>query len=92
MKRMNATDQTLNAQGLNCPLPILRTRTALDAMNTGQTLAVIATDRGVVKDMRAFCQQTGHDLIATHEEAMNTPSLFAKRNQLPRPENIDEMQ
>ena len=66
---MNTTDQTLDALGLNCPLPILRTRKALNAMAAGETLQVIATDQGSVKDISAFCQQTGHDLVSSREEA-----------------------
>lgn len=65
---MSMIDQTLDARGLNCPLPILRTRKALNAMNAGQTLQVIATDPGSVKDICAFCQQTGNDLLSSRSE------------------------
>ena len=65
---MNTTNQSLDARGLNCPLPILKTRKALDAMNTGETLRVITTDPGSVKDIGAFCLQNGHALVSTHEE------------------------
>lgn len=65
---MNTADQTLDARGLNCPLPILRTRKALNAMNSGETLQVIATDPGSVKDMSTFCEQTGNDLVSAREE------------------------
>lgn len=64
---MNAqATQSLDARGLNCPLPILRTKKALTAMGSGETLAVLSTDPGSVKDMQAFCKQTGHELIATN--------------------------
>jgi tRNA 2-thiouridine synthesizing protein A len=66
---MNTTDKTLDARGLNCPLPILRTRKALNAMHAGQTLQVIATDPGSVKDISAFCQQTGHELVSSRQQA-----------------------
>ncbi len=65
---MNTTDQTLDARGLNCPLPILKTRKAMNALIAGQTLQVIATDPGFVKDIGAFCQQTGNDLVSSREE------------------------
>ena len=65
---MNTTDQTLDARGLNCPLPILKTRKALNAMIAGQTLQVIATDVGFVKDIGTFCQQTGNDLLSSREQ------------------------
>lgn len=58
--------QHLDARGLNCPLPILRTKKALTAMGSGETLAITSTDPGSVKDMQAFCKQTGHELIATN--------------------------
>lgn len=57
--------QSLDARGLNCPLPILRTKKALTAMSSGETLAIFSTDPGSVKDMQAFCKQTGHELVAT---------------------------
>jgi tRNA 2-thiouridine synthesizing protein A len=60
-------DQTLDASGLNCPLPILKTKKALNKMSAGQILEVISTDAGSVKDLVAFCNQTGHTLISTTE-------------------------
>ncbi|MDP3420025.1 MAG: sulfurtransferase TusA family protein [Thiobacillus sp.] len=63
---MNApATHSLDARGLNCPLPILRTKKALSELGTGDTLAVISTDPGSLKDMQAFCKQTGHDLISS---------------------------
>jgi tRNA 2-thiouridine synthesizing protein A len=63
---MNHT--TLDARNLNCPLPILRTRKALNTLTSGALLEVFATDPGSVKDMDAFCQQTGHTLLRTGEQ------------------------
>ena len=63
---MNApAAHSLDARGLNCPLPILRTKKALSELGTGETLAVISTDPGSLKDMQAFCKQTGHDLVSS---------------------------
>ena len=62
-------DQTLDATGLNCPLPILRTRKALNDVTAGGTLEVLATDPGSVADFRAFCRMTGHDLLEQTEAA-----------------------
>jgi tRNA 2-thiouridine synthesizing protein A len=56
-------DQTLDASGLNCPMPILKTKKTLNKMSPGQILDVISTDAGSVKDMQAFCIQTGNKLI-----------------------------
>lgn len=60
---MTETIHTLDARGLNCPLPILRTRKAIADIDTGEVLEVIATDPGSVKDMSSFCSQTGHLLL-----------------------------
>ncbi len=57
-------DNTLDASGLNCPLPILKTKKELAKMEVGQILDVISTDAGSVKDIEAFCNQTGNKLIS----------------------------
>ena len=56
-------DQLLDAKGLNCPLPILRTKKALKEMAIGDVLTVQATDPGAVKDFEAFCRTTGNELV-----------------------------
>jgi tRNA 2-thiouridine synthesizing protein A len=61
-------DQTLDAKGLNCPLPILKAKKALSAMSPGATLEVLATDPGAVKDFQAFSRTTGHELIESTTE------------------------
>lgn len=61
-------DLTLDATGLNCPLPILKTKKALQKMESGQILEVISTDAGSVKDVAAFCNQTGDKLLNSIEE------------------------
>ena len=60
-------NQTLDARGLNCPLPILRTKKSLNAMQSGDTLKVIATDPGSLKDMVSFCTQTGNALLSSQQ-------------------------
>ncbi len=62
------SDQVLDASGLNCPLPILKTKKELTKMNGGQILEVISTDAGSVKDIEAFCNQTGNTLLSSAEE------------------------
>jgi len=54
-------DRELDVKGLNCPLPILRTKKALSEMSSGQLLRVLATDPGAVKDFQAFAKQTGNE-------------------------------
>ena len=56
-------DKELDARGLNCPLPILRTKKSLNDMLSGQVLRVLATDPGSVKDFQAFSRQTGNELL-----------------------------
>ena len=60
-------DQELDARGLNCPLPILRAKKALNGMTSGQTLHIMATDPGAVKDFQAFAKQTGNQLLESNE-------------------------
>ena len=62
-------DQELDASGLNCPLPILRTKKALAGLQAGQILRIIATDPGSVKDFEAFARQTGNELLESSEQA-----------------------
>jgi tRNA 2-thiouridine synthesizing protein A len=61
-------NRDLDVKGLNCPLPILRTKKALAEMETGQVLRVQATDPGSVKDFAAFAKQTGNELLEQKEE------------------------
>jgi tRNA 2-thiouridine synthesizing protein A len=61
------TTATLDARNLNCPLPILRTRKALKDLQAGDTLEIVATDPGSVKDLQAFCTQTGNELLSSAE-------------------------
>ncbi len=61
-------DQSLDATGLNCPLPILKAKKTLANMNEGEVLYVMATDPGSVKDFESFSQQTGHELLEQREE------------------------
>jgi tRNA 2-thiouridine synthesizing protein A len=58
-------DKELDARGLNCPLPILRTKKALTDMICGQVLKITATDPGSVRDFHAFAKQTGHALLSS---------------------------
>ena len=61
-------DKELDARGLNCPLPILRTKKALSDMQSGQVLKVVSTDPGSVKDLAAFAKQTGNELLSSEEK------------------------
>ncbi len=71
-------DEELDATGLNCPLPILRAKKALNGMTAGQVLHIIATDPGSVKDFEAFAKQTGNDLVESNEEGGKFTFLIKK--------------
>jgi tRNA 2-thiouridine synthesizing protein A len=61
-------DQVLDANGMNCPLPILKTKKALQTMQPGGLLEVLATDPGSVADFESFCRQTGNQLVSSTKE------------------------
>lgn len=65
---------TLDARNLNCPLPILKAKKALNSMAIGDLLAIQATDPGSVKDFQSFCDQTGNTLVSS--EASNDEYSF----------------
>lgn len=61
-------DKTLDTKGLNCPLPILKAKKALQEMAKGATLEILATDPGAVADFQAFCKSTKNTLVEHSEE------------------------
>lgn len=60
---------TLDAKGLQCPLPVLRARKMLKGLGLGDLLAVEATDPSAPKDFAAFCEATGNRLVSSTQEA-----------------------
>jgi tRNA 2-thiouridine synthesizing protein A len=72
-------DQELDARGLNCPLPILRAKKALNDLGGGQTLKIVATDPGSVKDFQAFAKQTGNELLESSEAGGEFVFLIQKK-------------
>jgi tRNA 2-thiouridine synthesizing protein A len=66
---MRMSETLLDVKGMNCPLPVLRANRSLRSMAPGERLRVLATDRAAIADFKAFCQETGHALIAMSEEA-----------------------
>ena len=61
-------DKEIDARGLNCPLPILRTKKTLNDMHSGEVVRILATDPASVRDFQAFARQTGNELVQ-HGEA-----------------------
>jgi TusA-related sulfurtransferase len=62
-------DRTLDCRGLACPIPILKTKMAIDSLQIGQVLEMIATDKGSKPDVAAFIEETGHELVSTKENS-----------------------
>jgi len=56
-------DDILDASGLNCPLPLLKAKQALNRLAPGQVLKVIATDAGSIRDFKAYTDQSDHELM-----------------------------
>jgi tRNA 2-thiouridine synthesizing protein A len=75
---MNA-DKELDARGLNCPLPILKAKKALADMHSGQTLCVISSDAGSVRDFQAFAKQTGNELVSQQTVGSDHYSVLKRR-------------
>ncbi len=62
-------DKTLDTQGQNCPLPILRVKKEITTVPVGGTLEVLASDPGSVDDFVAFCKQAKHEMVEKSEAA-----------------------
>jgi tRNA 2-thiouridine synthesizing protein A len=71
-------DKEVDATNLNCPLPILRCKKGLNELLANQVLKITATDPGSVKDIEAFCKQTGHQLLQTDQEE-NVLTFYIKK-------------
>ena len=76
---MQKVDKELDARGLNCPLPILRTKQSLAGMVSGQILKIVATDPGSVIDFQVFAEQTGNELLSLSESGQEFIFLLKKR-------------
>ena len=60
---MSDVAKTLDASGMACPMPVVRTRQAIDELQSGQILEVISTDRGSLQDIPAWAASTGNELV-----------------------------
>ena len=69
--------QELDTRGLNCPLPILKAKKALNELASGQMLKVVSTDAGSVRDFQAFARQTGKDLV--EQQTLGTDFIHVLR-------------
>ena len=59
--------ETLDVRGLACPMPVVKTKLAVDRLGAGEVLRVLATDRGSLKDIPAWAEATGNRLVSVEE-------------------------
>jgi tRNA 2-thiouridine synthesizing protein A len=71
-------DEVLDCSGLSCPMPILKTKKAIDKLSSGQVLKMIATDPGSKPDMDAWSKRTGHTVLEYQQEG-NKHIFFIKK-------------
>jgi len=64
---VNATT-TVDAKGLSCPMPIVKAKKALDGMQSGDVMALEATDKGSVNDFQSWVKRTNNELLKIEEE------------------------
>lgn len=64
---MSEVEMEVDARGLDCPMPLLKAKQALNRLQPGQQLRVLATDPGSVRDFRVFAEQSGHRLLQSAE-------------------------
>jgi tRNA 2-thiouridine synthesizing protein A len=69
---------TLDASGLACPMPIVRTRQAMDQLASGDVLEVISTDRGSLRDIPAWSESVGHTLLSVDDAGDRFTFLIQK--------------
>ena len=61
-------DKTLDCIGFYCPLPIVKTLEKMKELETGEILEMVGDDKGIIKDMPAWCEATGHEFLGMEEE------------------------
>ncbi|MGN7478371.1 sulfurtransferase TusA family protein [Solibacillus silvestris] len=72
------TAKVLDAKGLSCPMPIVRTKKAMDTMESGQIIEVQATDKGALADLTAWSAAAGHTLLE-HKEEEDVLTFYIKK-------------
>jgi len=73
---MAQADVRLDTIGLFCPLPIILTAKKIKDLALGQILEVVSDDEGIKKDMPAWCQTTGHELVGLEEEGGSSRQIY----------------
>lgn len=77
---MNTSDikMELDCRGLKCPMPIIKTRKAIEELNSGEVLRMISTDPGSIKDIRAWAKRTGNKLLEENHQQGEFVFIIAK--------------
>jgi TusA-related sulfurtransferase len=74
---MTTADQILDVKGLNCPMPLLKAQQTIKKMDIGQTLKIISTDRGSIKDFQSWAKAgKAVELLDQGEESDNGTTLY----------------
>jgi len=73
---MIESDFTLDTLGYFCPMPIILTSKKIKELSNGQVLEVVSDDEGIKKDMPAWCQTTGHEMVGLEEEASDHKRVY----------------
>ncbi|MFX3624818.1 MAG: sulfurtransferase TusA family protein [Ectobacillus sp.] len=77
---MIQANMVVDAKGLSCPMPIVRTKKAMDGLEPGHVLEVLATDKGSKADIKAWAENTGHQYLGTVEEGAVLKHYLRKAN------------
>ena len=72
-------DSEIDCRGLNCPLPILKTKKAVDGLSSGQVLKMLATDPGSVNDVQSWSKRTENTLLEQSEDGGVYSFLIKKK-------------
>lgn len=62
-------DKTLDCKGMSCPMPLLKTKKAIDSINSGEILEILGTDPGSKNDLPGWCKRAGHEFLGDFEDA-----------------------
>lgn len=80
------TDMVLDAKGLACPMPIVKTKKAMNELESGQVVLVEATDKGSKADIKAWAEKVGHQYLGTIEEGELLRHYLRKASEEPKEE------
>jgi tRNA 2-thiouridine synthesizing protein A len=73
---MIQADVKLDTLGYFCPMPIIMTSKKIKELQLGQVLEVVSDDEGIKKDMPAWCQTTGHEMVGLEEDADQVKRIY----------------